>query len=166
MRRQINEAEVLKRLSQGPFLLLEEGVSPSPYYQVVDTPLGPAVFPTEKRAASLGYKWRSAGEGSHLRKLFIRALAQYALSRELPFYAEGNAALIGPPGKAVFVVLALSAWRLPPLPKPASLRVIVSPNRRKGGLWVPLAPGCLQDLYQVLDAHLFCQPEDEPAPPA
>jgi hypothetical protein len=166
MPRQINEAEVLKRLPQGPFLLLEEGVSPSPHYQVVDTPLGPAVFPTEKRAAILGYRWRSAGEGSHLRKLFTRALAEYALSRGLRFYAEGNAALIGPPGKAVFVVLALSAWRLPPLPEPASLRVIVSPNRRKGGLWVPLAPGCLQDLYQVLDAHLSRQPEDEPAPPA
>jgi hypothetical protein len=165
MRRQINEAEVLKRLHQGPFLLVEEGVSPSPHYQVVDTPLGPAVFPTERGAASLGYKWRSAGEGSHLRKLFTRALTEYALSRGLPFYAEGSAALIGPPGKAVFVVLALSK-RLPPLPKPASLRVIVSPKRRKGGLWVPLAPGCLQDLYQVLDAHLFRQPEDEPTPPA
>ncbi len=150
--RPLSKAEIIARLREGPFLLLGEGVSPSPLYEVLETPLGPAVFPTKKGIAKLSRKWKGIGQESLLRKLFLRALKAYASTRGLPFRAEGeSAAIIGPPDRAILVVLALSPRRVPSYPGQV---VVVSPTPRKGS-WVPLAPGCLEDLFQVLDTHLL-----------
>lgn len=131
--------QTLEALARGPFLLSGPPPPSSPYYRVVETPLGPAVIPTPLGRRRLGLRIRY-GEGRLLEVLAERVLLERLKERGLPYRRlHRRLYLIPTPKGGVYVGLAKGKPR--GLPRDLPFLSL-------------LAPGGLQDLDQVLDAHL------------
>lgn len=156
----LSKKEILSRLARGPFLLCGEGAPPSEEYQVVQTPAGPAVFPTWGTGKTLVLPDKSPGGEAVLRRMLLRVAEEAAHALGLMTSEEARGLWIAGGGKQLLLVVDLSGWVRRHLPR-TTPRAVISPVRFRGGYWIPLVPGCDQNIRQVLQLHFLGQPQQQ-----
>lgn len=144
---------------EGP-LLVEGAVLSSPLVEVLPTRLGSIAVLSKEGARVLGVRRKRLSEEALMRKALERWLHHYGASRGVPVRRKGTLFWVG--GVAVSLDTSGRSRKALLQASKSAPAVSVSPRPFRRGTWIPLEPGCHQNLRQVLDAHLFGVAKDPP----